>query len=172
MTFPCAALCGFGKSVQSYLLFAQALALAPGLAGSYLRCAFYRLTLRECSPDVTIWLGTYFSDREARVGRNVSIGSYCVIGRCAIGEGTQISSNVQITSGRHEHRRNEQGGFTEGAATGVSVGPYCWIGASATVMASIGARATIGAGSVVVKDIPAGSVAAGNPARIIRAGES
>jgi acetyltransferase-like isoleucine patch superfamily enzyme len=36
-------------------------------------------------------------------------------------------------------------------------------------MANVGSGTTIGAGSVVVKDIPAGVVAAGNPARIIRA---
>ena len=33
---------------------------------------------------------------------------------------------------------------------------------------TIGERVTIGAGSVVVKSIPAGAVAAGNPARILR----
>jgi maltose O-acetyltransferase len=51
----------------------------------------------------------------------------------------------------------------------VVIGPDCWIGSSAIVMANVGSGTTIGAGSVVVKDIPAGVVAAGNPARIIRA---
>jgi acetyltransferase-like isoleucine patch superfamily enzyme len=33
---------------------------------------------------------------------------------------------------------------------------------------TIGADSTIGAGSVVVRDVPAGVVAAGNPCRVIR----
>ena len=48
------------------------------------------------------------------------------------------------------------------------------IGANAVLIGAvrIGDRAIIGAGSVVVKDIPPGAVAAGNPARIIRAAAS
>jgi serine acetyltransferase len=44
------------------------------------------------------------------------------------------------------------------------------IGANAVIIGPtrIGNRAVIGAGAVVVKDVPAGAVVAGNPARIIR----
>lgn len=44
------------------------------------------------------------------------------------------------------------------------------VGANAVILGAIkiGDRAIIGAGSVVVKDVPAGAVVAGNPARIIR----
>lgn len=169
VVYPCAVLCAFGRSSGGYQFFAQALALVPGLIGSYLRCAFYRLTLLQCAKDVTISFGTYFSQREARVAPNVSIGSFCVIGRAAIGEATQISSNVQITSGRHEHRRDASGRLGDGVSEQVTIGAHCWIGASATIMAHIGPHATIGAGAVVVKDIAAGAVAVGNPARVLKA---
>ncbi len=45
-----------------------------------------------------------------------------------------------------------------------------WIGANATVCGgvTIGKGSIIGAGSVVVKDIPSGVIAAGNPCRVIR----
>ncbi len=45
-----------------------------------------------------------------------------------------------------------------------------WIGGSVTILPGvhIGSNTTIGAGSVVVSDIPANSVAVGNPARVIR----
>jgi len=48
---------------------------------------------------------------------------------------------------------------------GASIGSNCTILANVT----IGERAIIGAGSVVTKDVPADTIAAGNPARIIRA---
>jgi acetyltransferase-like isoleucine patch superfamily enzyme len=50
----------------------------------------------------------------------------------------------------------------------IEIGADCWIGSSAVIMANVGARTTIGAGSVVVKDIPAGVVAVGNPAKTIQ----
>ena len=45
-----------------------------------------------------------------------------------------------------------------------------WIGAGAIILAgvTIGKQSVIGAGSVVTHDVPAHSVVAGNPARIIR----
>lgn len=46
----------------------------------------------------------------------------------------------------------------------------CWIGAGVTICpgVTIGENSVIGAGSVVVKDIPANSVAVGNPCRVVR----
>ena len=50
------------------------------------------------------------------------------------------------------------------------VGRNGWIGAGVVIMpgVTIGEDTVIGAGSVVVKDIPAGVVAVGNPCRIMR----
>ena len=52
----------------------------------------------------------------------------------------------------------------------ITIGDDCWIGGGTVICpgVTIGNRCIIGAGSVVVKDIPDDSVAAGNPARIIR----
>ena len=52
----------------------------------------------------------------------------------------------------------------------VHIGNDCWFGANVVVCPgfTIGDDCVIGAGSVVVKDIPAGVFAAGNPCRVIR----
>jgi acetyltransferase-like isoleucine patch superfamily enzyme len=84
---------------------------------------------------------------------------------------TQIASQVQILSGRRQHVRDEAGrisGSEAGTFEAVEIGPDCWIGASAIIMAAVGAGTTIGAGAVVVNDIPGGVVAVGNPARVVR----
>ena len=52
----------------------------------------------------------------------------------------------------------------------VHIGHNCWLGASVTVCpgVTIGDNCVIGAGSVVTRDVPPDSFAAGNPCRVIR----
>ncbi len=52
----------------------------------------------------------------------------------------------------------------------ITLGDDCWIGGHSVIMPSvtIGARAVLGAGSVVTHDVPADTVAVGNPCRVIR----
>jgi acetyltransferase-like isoleucine patch superfamily enzyme len=167
LTLPAALACGFGRILPVYTICAHTYALGPGIIGSYLRAAFYWWTLRNCSIDITISLGTYFVYPQTTVGSMVSIGSYCVIGPCGIGRGTQIASHVEIPGGRHQHHRDVEGKLSSTVQSDIAIGEYCWIGASAIVMASVGNGSTVGAGAVVVKDIPAGVVAVGNPARVL-----
>ncbi len=52
----------------------------------------------------------------------------------------------------------------------VTIEDNCWIGAGSIICpgVTIGKNSVIGAGSVVTKDIPANSVAVGNPCRVLR----
>jgi acetyltransferase-like isoleucine patch superfamily enzyme len=171
LVFLPAAASAFGRWKASYTFFAHACALLPGLPGDYLRMAFYKLTLSECSMTCRISFGTFFAHPEARVGPHVYIGSYCIIGKASIGARTQIASAVQILSGRHQHSRSETGeisGAEHGAFVSVAIGADCWIGAAAIVMSDVGQGSTVGAGAIVSQPIPPRSVAVGNPARVIR----
>ncbi len=174
IAFVPASLSGFGRVETMFAFFAQACAAAPGIPGDYLRIAYYKLTLDQCSLDSRIQFGSFFAHARTQVGRGVYIGSYCILGQTTIGDRTQIASGVQVLSGRRQHARDEAGrilGSDRGDFQAVTIGADCWLGAGATVMADVGEGTTIGAGSVVVQPVPAHSVAVGNPARVMKAAE-
>lgn len=86
-----------------------------------------------------------------------------------IGDDCFIGPNVSIYTACHSTDPDERN-TREEWARGVTIGDSCWIGGSVTILpgVNIGNRCTIGAGSVVTTDIPDGSVAVGNPARVIK----
>ena len=169
---PAAALTLFGRLKPIYTMFAQCLALGPGLPGSYLRAAYYKMTLHESSLDVTLSFGTYFVQPDCVLEEGVSIGAYCVIGRSSIGARSQIASHVLMPSGRRQHMRYADGTLSDSIIDRTCIGPDCWIGDGAVVMADLGEGVTVGAGSVVTRNVPAGSVVVGNPARPIQRASS
>jgi acetyltransferase-like isoleucine patch superfamily enzyme len=152
-----------------YLTAAQLVALVPGPIGNFLRGAYYRMTLVDCSWETSIGFGSIFTHRGATVRRNVSTGSYCVIGHARIGAGTMFGSRVSVPSGKRQHFGDDGRLSTETRFDTVAIGAGCWVGEGAIVMADVGDRCVISAGAVVTKAVPANSIAGGNPAKVLRA---
>ena len=125
------------------------------------------------------------------IGENTKIGAFVEVQKNAtIGANCKISSHTFICEGvtieddvfvghsvvfiNDSYPRSTTDGKLQTEADwaverthvrqGASIGSNCTILANVT----IGERAIIGAGSVVTKDVPADTIAAGNPARIIR----
>jgi virginiamycin A acetyltransferase len=165
VAFPCALVTMFGHLRPIFTLFSQLLAMGPGLPGDYLRSAYYRLTLWQCSIDTRISFGTYFVRRESAVRRLVSIGGYCAIGSGKIGPETQIGSPVLISGGRHQHNCDASGGLSDTKDAEITIGSRCWIDDGSILLADIGEGSTIATRAAVTKPIPPTVVAVGNPAR-------
>lgn len=95
-----------------------------------------------------------------------------------IGDNCNFGPNVTIVTPIHPMLANERNEMITASGTKkrlcyakpVSIGNNCWFGAGVTVCpgVTIGDNCVIGAGSVVTKNIPANTFAAGVPCRVIR----
>lgn len=106
------------------------------------------------------------------VGDNFYTNTNCCILDCAkvtIGNNVWIGPNVGIYTPEHAFDLEERAAGYEHALP-VVIQDNVWLcgGVTITGGVTIGAGSIIGAGAVVVKDIPCGVIAAGNPARVIR----
>jgi len=124
------------------------------------------------SPTVSVRNGTRIS-----IGAGAHIGQGCYLwagdsqGRIDIGAHALLAPDVMLTASDYD--------FDAGPGpvmdlpkreADIRIGADTWLGAKVTVVAgvSIGDGTIVAAGSVVTKDLPAGVVAAGVPARVIR----
>jgi len=125
-------------------------------------------------------------------GGRITIGSECYLGEgtrvwsakgIKIGDRVLISHNVNIFDSQTHpisaKKRNEhfKAIFSTGHPKKIELGEKeiiidddVWIGCSSIILCgvSIGQGAIVGAGSVVTKNVPAWSIVAGNPAKVVR----
>jgi acetyltransferase-like isoleucine patch superfamily enzyme len=109
-----------------------------------------------------------------KIGKDSLVGEYSVIrgqGGVQIGDRVYTSPFTQIIAVNHvfddPHRPFVEQGIT---AEGIVIEDDVWLGASAVITdgVRIGKGAVVAAGAVVVHDVPAHTVVAGVPARVIK----
>lgn len=111
-------------------------------------------------------------------GENIHIGARTFVNyhltaldvaTITIGEDCQIGPNVQLLTPTHPVEPQPRRDKLE-AALPIVIGDNVWLGGGVIVCpgVTIGDDTVVGAGSVVVRDLPAGVVAVGNPARVVR----
>jgi galactoside O-acetyltransferase len=107
---------------------------------------------------------------DTTLNSNVTLGAD--FGSITIGRSALIAMNVVIRAANHRFDRSPQVPIRQqGHDSGpVVIGDDVWLGANVVVLpnVTIGAHSVVAAGSVVNRDIPAGSLAAGAPARVVR----
>jgi acetyltransferase-like isoleucine patch superfamily enzyme len=113
---------------------------------------------------------------EARIAHNVMINSICGL---TIGKNVSIAQGVRImdydghpifdVADDVEHKN-----MYAGSAKQINIGDNVWIGSNATILkgVTINSGAIIAANSCVTSDVPANSIVAGNPAKVIKEGVS
>jgi maltose O-acetyltransferase len=106
------------------------------------------------------------------IGPGTFVNMGCVfldVGRITIGANVQIGPYVQLLTPTHPIDPEPRRGGWE-AQEPITIEDNVWLGGGVIVCpgVTIGRDTVVGAGSVVTKDLPAGVVAVGNPARVIR----
>jgi acetyltransferase-like isoleucine patch superfamily enzyme len=120
-------------------------------------------------------IGTFVEiQKNAEIGRNVKVSSHTFVCEgVLIEDDVFIGHNVSFINDKYPRATGANGMLQTEAdwqvvrtvvKRGASIGTSCTILCGVT----IGEFAVVGAGSVVTRDVPANSVVAGNPARVIR----
>lgn len=142
---------------------------------NFLRNSLCRKMLKRCGKNIRVSNNVWIVGADGiELDDNVSIARDSTLdgrGGLKIGSNSMIGFESIILSTSHRHDlleipMREQGLIKKSTAIGEDV----WMGCRVIILAgvSIGKKSIIGAGSIVSKNIPPYSIAAGNPIKILK----
>ncbi|WP_420111109.1 acyltransferase [Pseudactinotalea sp.] len=103
-------------------------------------------------------------------GEHCTINAFTVVrGDVRMGDAVRIGAHTSILAFNHTMSDPDTEVFRQPISQrGVVIGNDVWIGSQVVILdgVTIGDKSVIAAGSVVTKDVPAGAIVAGNPARV------
>ena len=160
-------------------------------------CRFYGLPLfrrlpgsrirvgRNCQFRSTVWSNQLVLNRRCTVSTLsrsalIEIGEGCGFSSTAISAAQSVRIGKRVMCGAnvaimdtdwHSFDAEQRQAGTAGPASPVLIEDDVWLGMNVTVLkgVTIGARTVVAAGSVVTRSLPAGVIAGGQPARVVRA---
>lgn len=109
--------------------------------------------------------------KNIHIGNRVFINQNCTLYSLAdivIGDDVMIGSNVSLITSEHPVAPSQRRAYLLGKPITVERG--VWIAAGVTIIGgvTVGENSVVAAGSVVTHDVPANTLAAGHPAKVIR----
>jgi len=135
----------------------------------WVRRVFYQTAGIKMGKGAVIHLGAnFFQPKNIEIGQDTIVGDRCFLdgrAKLKIGSHTSISSQVLIYNSEHDVNDPEFRASEES----VEIGDYVFIGPRAVILpgVKISRGAVVAAGAVVTKNVPAGVIVGGVPAREI-----
>jgi len=157
------------NSVSAHQLIASDVKLASGVR------VFGFVNLYGCEIGEDSKIGTFVEiQKGAKVGKRCKVSSHTFICEgVTLEDEVFIGHGVMFTNDLYPRSTAEGGGLQTEAdwkciPTLVKKGASIGSGATLLCGITVGERAIVGAGSVVTKDVPAGAIVTGNPARVLK----